>query len=251
MTAVVVPVPCLKDNYAYLVHQESSKRCIVVDPSEAAPVLRACQAAGLELAAILNTHHHWDHVGGNPELAGEGLPVFGHESDAKRIFGLSEPLSHGQTFSVAGLSFRALHVPGHTLGAVSYLCEGKCFTGDTLFCGGCGRLFEGTPAQMLHSLSHTLGQLPDETEIFVGHEYTEQNLRFAAALAPSDSLNERLAEVEQRRAEGKFCASARLALERATNPFLRCHLPDLQEILGASENELIAFTKLRKLKDAA
>src|SRR5882672_7345562 len=149
---LVTPVPCLRDNYAYLVRADESKTALVVDPSEAEPVLRALEQHGLALGGILNTHHHADHVGGNEELARRAGPlpmpfrICGHASDRGRIPGQTEFLEHGQEIEAAGLRAGILHIPGHTRGAVAYVFDGAVFTGDTMFAAGCGRLFEGTPA---------------------------------------------------------------------------------------------------------
>ena len=190
MSSQVVAVPCLRDNYAYIVHRSDSRQAVVIDPSEAAPVRQQLQQRGLELVAILNTHHHWDHVGGNEELRQpEGLPVYAHQSDMdeQRVPGQTHALTHEQRFEVAGLSFGVLHVPGHTLGAVSYCLDDMVFTGDTLFIAGCGRLFEGTPEMMHRSLTGTLAQLPPDTKVYCGHEYTAANLRFAATVEPGNA----------------------------------------------------------------
>ena len=184
----VEPVPCLKDNFAYLVWPAGQKTAAVVDPSEAEPVRASLAKHGLRLGAILNTHHHWDHVAGNEALLQDtpGLRVFGHASDAGRLFGQTEQLEHGQEFELLGMDFRALHIPGHTTGAVAYVVEGAVFTGDTLFAAGCGRLFEGTPAMMYTSLNVHLSALPDATRVYFGHEYTLSNLKFAAHVEPDN-----------------------------------------------------------------
>lgn len=248
----VLPVACLRDNYAYLAfHPEGDGSALVIDPSEAQPVVEALQRHGLRLAAILNTHHHWDHVGGNRELVEQfGVPVYAHRSDEGRVPGLSHFLEDGDEFSLAEIPVRVLHVPGHTLGALAYVMGSVCFTGDTLFCGGCGRLFEGTPEMMYDSLNRVLGKLPDETLVYCGHEYTRANLEFAATVLTHEALTRRIADVTQRRANGQFCASASLGVERATNPFLRCELPEVQAALEA-KNALDAFTALRRRKDRA
>jgi hydroxyacylglutathione hydrolase len=253
VTLTIVPIPCLRDNYAYLVfRRDGNGECVVVDAAETAPVISEVERRGLRLRGILTTHHHWDHVGGNRELLErERLSVFAHESETERVPGVSNPLSHRERFEIAGIEFSALHVPGHTTGALAYVADGVCFTGDTLFCGGCGRLFEGTPEQMHESLTRTLGELPDETVVYTGHEYTLGNLEFAMGLLPSSELFARHADVLRRREAGAYCASATLGEERATNPFLRCGDPALRAVLGEPGSELAAFGRLRLLKDQA
>ncbi|NLE86940.1 MAG: hydroxyacylglutathione hydrolase [Myxococcales bacterium] len=251
---VVHPVACLKDNYAYLIHEEGREECVVVDPSEPGPVREALRRLGLRLVAILNTHHHRDHVGGNSALVEElgPLPVYGHRSDRGRIPELTEELEHDDEFEVAGLSFRVLHVPGHTLGAIAYVGDGRAFTGDTLFAAGCGRLFEGTAAQLYESLNERLGGLPDETLLYFGHEYTEANLRFAAFVEPENlDVSDKQALVGELRSQGMTTTPTTLADERATNPFLRCDRVEVRQAvhldLEASPAEV--FGRLRRAKD--
>jgi len=248
----ILPIPCLRDNYAYLVHRRSDSRCFVVDPSEAEPVRNAVDDRGLRLEAVLNTHHHWDHVGGNVEL---GAPVVvAHESDAHRIPGFGRGVRHDERFTVAGIDLSVLHVPGHTSGAVAYVGDGFAFTGDTLFCCGCGRLFEGTAEQLNRSLNETLATIPDGFVIHSGHEYTENNLRFALGLEPENpALKSRLEEVSAARSRGRPCASAPMGRERSTNPFLRCADPNLRRAVGCAldESDEAVFARLRRLKDAA
>jgi hydroxyacylglutathione hydrolase len=227
----VTPVSCLKDNYAYLIHGRGSDQALVVDPSEAEPVLRALQKASLCLAGILNTHHHWDHVGGNEELVRKSgaLRVFGHTSDRGRIPEQTDFLDHLAEFEAAGLHFRVLHIPGHTLGAIAYVAEGCVFTGDTLFAAGCGRLFEGTPAMMYESLNVKLASLPDETRVYFGHEYTQSNLKFAAHIEPKNpAIAEKAARVLALRAQGQPTTPSTLAEERRTNPFMRCESEEIR-----------------------
>jgi hydroxyacylglutathione hydrolase len=236
----VLPVPCLRDNYAYLLAGEGAKTALVVDPSEAGPVLAALEQHGLELVGILNTHHHHDHVGGNEELvrATGVAEVCGHASDRGRIPGQTRFLEHGATLELAGLRFRILHVPGHTRGAVSYVADapggGAVFTGDTMFAGGCGRLFEGTAAEMYESLNVKLGALPDETRVYCGHEYTANNLRFAAALEPDNAaVAAKAARVSALRARGEPTVPSTIGEERATNPFMRCAVPAVARAVAA------------------
>lgn len=247
-------VPCLRDNYAYLVSVPGESRCVVVDPSEAQPVERALEKHGLELVAILNTHHHYDHVGGNSALcaAREKVAVYGHESDRGRIPEQTHFLQHGASFSVAGLNFSVVHIPGHTTGAIAYVTEGLAFTGDTLFAAGCGRLFEGTPADMFESLNRKLAKLPDTTRIFCGHEYTVNNLKFAATLEPTNqAIAQKLSWAEAARSRGEVTVPSTLADERATNPFMRTDSAELRRHLGLGEADdaVSVLAKTRAAKD--
>lgn len=228
----VIPVPCLSDNYAYIVAKDGSKEAFVVDPSEAAPVVEALEREGLTLVAIVNTHHHYDHVGGNEELikrAGS-LPVYAHTSDFGRVPGQTERVEEGRSFTVAGLDLRPLHVPGHTLGAVAYVVEDAVFTGDTLFVAGCGRLFEGTAEQMHSSLSGKLAKLPPKTRVFCGHEYALGNLRFALHVEPENKAAQAKFEAATAAKEkGEWMIPSTIEEELATNPFLRSDEPSVRE----------------------
>lgn len=233
----VTIVPCLSDNYAYVLLAPGSQRAVVVDPSEAEPVQRVLAELGVTLGAVLATHHHGDHVGGNSALADRypKLRVFGHASDRGRIPAQTDFLEHGAEVQVEGLSFRALHIPGHTLGALGYAGEGVVFTGDTLFAAGCGRLFEGTPAQMYESLNVTLGALPDSTLVYCGHEYTASNLRFAASMEPDNAqVKDKAARVQLLRERGEATVPSTLGEEKATNPFMRCASPAIIERVAGS-----------------
>lgn len=252
----VVVVPCLQDNYAYLVHAEASREALVVDPSEAAPVLVRAAREGLRIVGILNTHHHWDHTGGNEDIVRRSSAdlVYGHKSDAGRIPMLKIGLSDGESFEAAGLSFRVMHVPGHTSGALAYICDDTVFTGDTLFTAGCGRLFEGTAAQMYESLNLKLGSLPDSTRIFCGHEYTAANLRFAAHVEPGNAeVREKAETVAKTIAAGQPTVPSSVGDERRTNPFLRCESPEIIRGLGdklRGEGPVAVLAALRAAKDA-
>jgi hydroxyacylglutathione hydrolase len=182
----IVQIPLLRDNYAYLIICPKTNNAAIVDPSEAAPVERRVEQEKVTLTAILNTHHHRDHTGGNSELlAGGNLEVYGHKSDQARIPGWTHGIDEGDEVRIGELRGNVLFIPGHTTGHVAYLFGGNLFCGDTLFTAGCGRLFEGTAAQMHGSLKKLMA-LPDETKVYCGHEYTESNLRFALTLEPKN-----------------------------------------------------------------
>ena len=220
----LIALPAFSDNYIWMLHD--GHRALVVDPGEAAPVIRALDSHGLELAAILVTHHHADHVGGiddlRPRLQG---PVYGPRRER-----IPEPyvaLDDGNAIDVLGLRFTVIDVPGHTSGHIAYFTEDGgaapiLFCGDTLFSGGCGRLFEGTPAQMHQSLSR-LAALPGATRVCCAHEYTLSNLKFARAVEPvNQALTDYTAWCEAQRAVGEPTLPSSIATERLVNPFLRC-----------------------------
>jgi hydroxyacylglutathione hydrolase len=256
-TPTTTPIACLKDNYAYLVQADGSSDVVVVDPSEADPVARVLEERGLKLAAILNTHHHPDHTGGNEELARRTgqPPIYGHASDRGRIPGQTQFLEHGQEIEVAGLRARILHIPGHTRGAVAYVFDGAVFTGDTLFAAGCGRLFEGTPADMYESLNVKLAALPDGTRVYCGHEYTANNLRFAATVEPGNqAVRDKAARVAAQRERGEPTVPSTMADERATNPFMRCQSPEIissvASRLAGDQSPVAVLGAVRAAKDA-
>ncbi len=254
----IVPVPVLADNYAYLVIAPSGAAA-VVDPSEAEPVLASAAREGARLAAIWNTHHHWDHVGGNRDLlaAIPGLRVFGYEGDRARIPGITHPVTDGGGFDFEGLGIRVVFIPAHTSGHVAYYLpqEKAVFTGDTLFAGGCGRLFEGDAAMMVGSLGR-LTALPADTRIFCGHEYTEKNLRFALTLEPGNGeLALKYDRVRALRGRGEPTVPSTIGEELATNPFLRVESPELRKSVLAkfpetSDESVTIFARIRELKDS-
>jgi hydroxyacylglutathione hydrolase len=251
----ILPVPCLKDNYAYLLATEGGD-AVVVDASEAAPVREAVERAGLRVRAIWSTHHHWDHVGGNEELAGAwNVDVVGHASDRGRLPGLTRGVENDDVVRAGSLEARCVHIPGHTLGAVAYyVADGDdrvVFTGDTLFCAGCGRLFEGTPAQMHASLARLLA-LPPDTRVYCGHEYTESNLRFAAHVEPANADVQRAQQrAAKLRAAGEPTVGTTLEEERRVNPFLRVPSPAIRATLGIAPgaDDVTVFAAIRAAKD--
>ncbi|HWN67426.1 MAG TPA: hydroxyacylglutathione hydrolase [Haliangium sp.] len=259
----IVAIACLTDNYAYLVVCEATRAAAVVDPSEAGPVIEAVQREGVTLEAIWNTHHHWDHTGGNEDLlsAYPELEVIAHASDKGRIPGQTTFVEDGDEVTLGKeVRARIIHNPGHTSGAISYHVGGDdaeggaVFTGDTLFLAGCGRLFEGTPAQMHVSLAR-LAALPDQTRVYCGHEYTASNLRFAAAVEPgNEAVQARAREIARVREAGAPSVPGTMAQERATNPFLRAHLPEVASAARAAERveddaPVEVFGALRRWKD--
>ncbi|MEM7251329.1 MAG: hydroxyacylglutathione hydrolase [Pseudomonadota bacterium] len=245
---------CLSDNYGYLVHDPDSGNTAVIDTPEAAPIEAALREKGWTLTHILNTHHHGDHVGGNLELkSSTGCSVVGPLADRDRIPGIDVALGDGDEFRLGDHRAVVYDTPGHTSGHICYHFEDDeiAFVGDTLFALGCGRLFEGTPAQMWDSLSKMLAW-PDETAIYCGHEYTQANARFALSVEPDNAaLQARAAEIDRLRADGLPTIPTTMGLERATNPFLRPDSVDLQKTIGLDGAGLLdVFTKTRALKDS-
>lgn len=248
----VIRIPAFRDNYIWLLRNGAA--AVVVDPGDAPPVLDALAREGLSLAAIVVTHHHADHQGGiSSLLAHFPCPVFGPAAES--ITGLTQPLRGGETIRIDALDseFRVLALPGHTLGHLAYYGAGCVFCGDTMFGAGCGRLFEGSPAQMLDSLER-LAALPDDTAVYCAHEYTEANLRFALAVEPGNRrLQTRVNEVAVTRAKGLSTVPSTIALEKATNPFLRCGEPEViasvQRRAAAGSGPLEVFTALREWKN--
>ncbi|MBS4080955.1 hydroxyacylglutathione hydrolase [Pseudomonas rustica] len=214
-------LPAFTDNYIWLLQDHRSQRCAVVDPGDAAPVEAWLDAhPDWVLSDILITHHHHDHVGGVERLKHiSGATVYGPASE--NIPARDVALNDNDTASVLGWEFDVYAVPGHTLGHIAYYHHGLLFCGDTLFAAGCGRLFEGTPDQMHHSLSR-LAALPEDTLVYCTHEYTMSNLKFAAAVEPTNAdIAARLEKVTQQRQNGVMTLPSTLALEKLTNPFLR------------------------------
>ncbi|NUB44428.1 hydroxyacylglutathione hydrolase [Fertoebacter nigrum] len=253
MPLELITLPCLTDNYAYLLHDAASGDTALVDAPEAAPVLAALQARGWHLTDILLTHHHGDHIDGVAALvAATGARVTGAAADAHRLPPLDRAVAEGDSFTLGGEAVHVLDVSGHTIGHIAFHLPGAglVFTADSLMAMGCGRLFEGAPALMWQSLSK-LAALPPETLVCSGHEYTASNLRFALSLEPAHpALILRGDKISAARAKGQPTVPSRLSDELATNPFLRARDPALKAAIGmAGAPDAAVFAELRARKD--
>lgn len=220
----IVRIPVLSDNYVWLAHDPASEETVVVDPAVAEPVLAAAEARGWRISQIWNTHWHGDHTGGNAAIkAATGCLVSGPEAEADRIPTLDRGVREGDVVSIGAIHAQVLEVPAHTAGHIAFHLASQhiAFVGDTLFAMGCGRLFEGSAEQMHANLTR-FAALPPDTLVYCAHEYTLANARFAMTVEPDNSaLRARLAEVEAARALGEATVPTTIALERATNPFMR------------------------------
>ncbi|MED6114188.1 Hydroxyacylglutathione hydrolase cytoplasmic [Stylosanthes scabra] len=249
-------IPCLQDNYSYLIVDESTKEGAAVDPVEPQKVLEAANSHGVNLKLVLTTHHHWDHAGGNEEIKKlvPGIKVYGGSID--NVKGCTNKVQNGDKVSLgADINILSLHTPCHTKGHISYYVTGKenenpaVFTGDTLFIAGCGRFFEGTAEQMYESLCVTLGSLPKPTQVYCGHEYTVKNLQFALTIEPNNSrLQEKLEWAQKQNQAGQPTIPSTIEEEMETNPFMRVDLPELQEKVGC-KSPVEALREIRKRKD--
>jgi len=246
-------LPALKDNYIYLIEDHGAQVLAAVDPADASVVKNACRKLGKPLTHILNTHHHWDHTDGNVLLKSAfNCTVIGSAADADRIPGIDTMVDESEIL-LDDLPVSILFVPGHTRGHIAFLIENALFCGDTLFGAGCGRLFEGTPAQMWHSLNKLMA-LPDDTKIYCAHEYTLANLRFAVQIDPDNtSLIDRIERDSDRRAGDLPTIPSELGIEKSTNPFLRPASPGFctlySESNGTGDDPLSVFTDIRMRKD--
>ncbi|PTX51730.1 hydroxyacylglutathione hydrolase [Gemmobacter caeni] len=249
----LVTVPCLADNYAFLLHDSVTGQTALVDAPDAEPILTALRQHGWGLDDILLTHHHWDHIDGTAALvAATGARVTGAAADAHRLPPLDRAVSPGDRITICGETVEVIDVPGHTVGHVAFhFPDSKmAFTGDSLMALGCGRLFEGTPAQMWDSLTR-LAALPTDTLICSGHEYTTSNGRFALSLEDvPPALILRMEGVERARAASQPTVPSTLAEELATNPFLRARDPAMKAALGMTDaQDAAVFAEIRARKD--
>ncbi len=254
----IIPVTQLSDNYAYLIVDDATKECGVVDCAEADKVLAAVKQHGLKLTTVLPTHYHFDHVGGNEDLASAipGLRVYGARNENGRIPAQTHPVDDGDTVEVGGIKGRVIGIPAHTNGHVAYHFPqlSAVFTGDTLFIAGCGRVFEGKAQTMVDSLAK-LAALPDSTQVYCGHEYTEKNLRFALTLEPGNqAIKSKHEWTKQIRAAGKYSIPSTIGEEKLINPFLRTDSAELRASLrkidpAIGDDRVAIFAKARELKD--
>jgi len=254
MPLEIITIPCLADNYAFLLHDPDSGMTALVDAPEAAPIKAELDRRGWGLDLVLLTHHHWDHIDALDELRQIYKPsVVGAEADAHRLPPLDEAVKEGSVFSFSDEEVQIFDVPGHTVGHIAfYLPESRAvFTADSLMALGCGRLFEGSPAQMWHSLNK-LAALPANTMVYSGHEYTQSNADFALTIEPDNpALQVRVADIAKARATGESTVPSLLSLELATNPFLRAGLDEVKQAIGMQDHDSEqVFTEIRKRKDS-
>lgn len=253
MPLEIVTIPCLSDNYAFLVHDSKSGQTAVVDVPDAAPISAELKARGWTLSHVLLTHHHWDHIDGLAALlAAHPAQVYGARADVERLPPLDHALAEGDTLELGGETVQVIDVSGHTIGHIAFYAPdtGAVFTADSLMALGCGRLFEGSAEMMWNSLNK-LVSLPVDTIVCSGHEYTEANGRFAITVDPTNAdLQKRVADIAKSRANGHPTVPSTLKLELATNPFLRGHDPQVQHAVDMEGADPMAvFAEIRSRKD--
>jgi len=246
-------ISCLNDNYSYLIHDNQSNTVAIIDPSEFAPCDKIISKKYKKLDYILNTHHHYDHVGGNKELKKKyNSKILGFKSDEERIPNIDKLLEDNEEFNIGNIKFTTLFIPGHTAGHIAFYSktEKVIFTGDTLFSMGCGRVFEGTYDQMFESLNR-IKDLPEDTKIYCGHEYTQKNIEFCIKYNPNNDLLKKTKNtIEEKLKNGEPSIPSTLLKEKQMNIFLRTDDLDVKNILNLKKaSNLEIFTKLRDLKD--
>ncbi|XP_016956312.1 hydroxyacylglutathione hydrolase, mitochondrial isoform X3 [Drosophila biarmipes] len=251
-------LPALQDNYMYLIVDTKTREAAVVDPVEPELVIKTVQEEQLTLNKVLTTHHHWDHAGGNEKLVKlweKQLDVYGGDD---RIGALNHKVKQDDTLTIGSLKVKCLSTPCHTTGHICYHVtaqdggggEGAVFTGDTLFQGGCGRFFEGTPEEMYEALCTKLSALPDGTKVFCGHEYTLQNMSFARHVEPDNEvIQQRIEWAKHRRASQDPTVPSTIGEEKSWNPFMRVHEATVQKHAGGATDPIVTMGKLRKEKD--
>ena len=250
----ITPIPCLKDNYAYIINNVSSKTVGVVDPSEAKPIISFLEKENIKLNYILNTHHHFDHIGGNIELKKKyNAKVVGFIDDKHRIPGIDITVKNNEEWKFGNSVIKILHIPGHTLGHICFFLKNEkiAFTGDTLFSLGCGRIFEGSHEQMLSSLNK-IKNFPKNTKIYCGHEYTYKNAEFCIKYDKDNvNLKKHFEKIKELRSVNAPTVPTSLEDELKSNIFLRCDQNDLKIKLNMQNQEdFKVFKKVRDLKDS-
>ncbi|KAI4456868.1 beta lactamase domain [Holotrichia oblita] len=251
-------LPALADNYMYLIVDENTKQAAIVDPVEPETVLKAVEEEGVNLTKVLTTHHHWDHAGGNDKLvtmvkkSKNVLQVFGGD---KRIGSLTNTVQHGDKFMIGDINVECIFTPCHTTGHICYYLTATgqtpvVFTGDTLFVAGCGRFFEGTAEQMHSALIDKLGNLPESTQVYCGHEYTLQNLKFAQHVEPDNTdIKEKITWAQDQRNKESPTVPSTIGEEKKINPFMRVGSPAVQKHAGCGE-AIATMHSIRKEKDS-
>jgi hydroxyacylglutathione hydrolase len=253
MTIEVHQFPCLNDNYGFLIHDPQTGATATIDTPEVVAINAALEEKDWQLTHILNTHHHFDHAGGNEELKERwSCTVVGADNDAARIPGIDVRVADGETYEFGSVHADVLEVPGHTSGHIAYYfaADGVAFVGDTLFALGCGRLFEGSPQQMWTSLQKLMA-LPDETIVYCAHEYTQSNAAFALTVEPGNpALIARAQQIDELRSQNIPTVPTTIGLEKSTNPFLRPMSDNLQATVGMEDADLVdVFAETRRRKD--
>ena len=250
----ITPIPCLTDNYAYVIYDNNSETVGVVDPSESQPIISFLERKNIKLNYILNTHHHFDHIGGNIELKKKyNAKIIGFAGDKHRIPGIDITLKNNENFNFGNSTIKVFHIPGHTLGHICFFFEKEkiVFTGDTLFSLGCGRIFEGDHKQMLISLNK-IKKLPKDTKIYCGHEYTYKNAEFCMKYdSNNNDLKKKFEKIKKLKSQNLPTVPSSLKDELKSNIFLRCNQKDLKIKLNMKNQEdFKVFKKVRDLKDS-